>query len=280
MLGLLGLIGCVEGDRLMFYADASFEGGYELVLLQSRVYGDAQDCESIDPGQGELWIVWSHVAMSGDFSDSFQIASGDLPQEVHVAASDDGKRAYYSAGTYAAVFDRVGNTLQMLGEGMGNASFHRAQDLLVVEAPGSLLLVDLDAGVEEDLVVRGTAPSFRSDASSVVYGRDGFVWTLDLDTGAETSLGDGLWPRATDSGAVVAFRDGEDGPGIYEIGPDWEHWSHLGSAAATVLDSPWKRLAPDGHRVLVGDGAGGYTLRDWSGTSDDDWTMTSDLSCD
>ena len=280
VLGLVGFGGCVEGGRQMIYIGASFEGGYELTLLQSRVFGDVGDCTSVDADRGELWIVWSHIAMSEDFSDSFQIASGDLPEETHVAASDDGKRVYFSAGTYAVIFDRVGNTLQMLGEGMGAASFHSSQDLLVVEGPGSLTLVDLDAGGEEDLQVDGTAPSFLADASSVVYGRDGQVWTLDLDTGTESSLGEGLWPRATDDGSVVVFREGEDGPGIYEVAPGWADWNHLGAADASVLDSPWKRLAPDGRRVLTGDGEGGYTLRDWAGTAEDDWTMSSDLFCD
>jgi len=264
----------------MSYVGASYEGGYELALAQSRQYGDATDCGTLDTDSGELWIVWSHIAMPEEFSDAFQVSSGALPDEVHVAASDDGKRVYYSAGTYAVVADRVGNVLQMLGEGRGRASFDRRLDLLVVEGPGSLLLNDLEAGTEEDLEVEGTAPSFAQDGYSVVYGRDGQVWSLDLASRVEVSLGEGLWPRATDAGTVVAFRDGDAGPGIYEFAPGWVDWSHLGAADAAVLDSPFKRLAPDGQRVLVGDGGGGYTLRDWSGTADGDWTMSSDLSCD
>jgi len=265
---------------MMTYLGAAFEGGYELALLQGRVYGDAGDCGALSADEGELWVVWSHVAMVGEFSDSFQVASGEFPEELHISVSDDGKRVYYSAESYAVVADRVGNALQLFGEGWGAASFHLPHDHLVVEGPGSLRVVDLESGGEQDMGVEGSSPSFTQDGAAIIYGRDGQVWSLDTDTGAESSLGEGLWPRATDRGSVVAFRDGDDGPGIYEVAPGWAGWSYLGSADATVLDVPFKRLAPDGQRVLVGDGMGNYTLRSWSGTGEDDWGMDSDLFCD
>lgn len=270
------LPGC-SGEPHLNHVAASYEGGYEIALLQLRVFGET--CAEALSTEHEAWIAWSHVSMVEEFSDSFQI--GTTSTSVgHVAARDDGKRMYYSLDDVALVVDRFGNGLVTLGAGMGAASFHTASDRMVVEGPGSLALVDLDAGGLEDLDVDGLSPSFSPDGAQLTYTREGEAWVFDLETTLEWSLGEAVWPRFTDQGTVVAFHDGGHGPGVYEAEPSAGIWQHLGDIDPDVVSSPWWRLAPDGERVIVEETGGRYRLQHWSGTQEDDWVMSNEMSCE
>ncbi len=274
--------GCAHGDdrRLLMYEAASYEGGYEIAAVQQRVWNRDPICSDIDFDDNEMWIVWSHLANAEDYSIDFLIGERIAPDEVYLAAAEDGDRVYYSFGDVAEIADRVGNVEANLGEGMRSAAFRPGYDLLAVEGPDNLVLIDMDDHNDRtDLAVSGSGPSWSPDGEWLTYEREGEVLLYSLGSGEERSLGDGVHPRFIDAGSVATWTDGAAGTGIYLIDPETGDRDFAGDADPAMLAAPWWRLAPDGQRVIVDDGEGGFRLQDWSGPDDGDWTLTSDLFC-
>ncbi len=276
------VLGCErsEDDLIMSYTGASFEGGYEVALINERVWGADRDCDTVPLEDNEVWVIWSHVARSEEFSDAFLISERLVRDEVHVAASEDGIHVYYAFEDFAEVADRYGTVKVELGSGMGPGSIHGGKNALVAEGPEGLIWVDADDGIIHDIGVEGTAPSFSPIGTSITYGRDGEAWLYDLLEEEETALGEAEGPRFVDDGSILALVDGVDGLGIYRLGDDVSGWEYVGPADQAVFDSGGWRLAPDGLRVMHSPARGAYTLQGWSGPGDGDWTMTSDLICD
>lgn len=275
-------LGCgrSEDDLIMSYTAASFEGGYEVALINVRVWGDEHDCGTVPLEDNEVWVVWSHVARSGEFSDAFLISERLVRDTVHVAASDDGIHVYFAFEDFAEIADRYGTTKVELGSGYGAGSMHGGKNLLVAEGPDGLVWVDTDDGVFHEIGVQGTAPSFSPLGNTIVYGRDGEAWRYDLVEAEETALGEAVGPRFTDDGSILAFADGAGGVGIYRLGEDVSGWEYVGPADDAVFDGTGWRLAPDGVRVMHSPTPGAYALQAWSGAGDGDWSMSSDLVCD
>ncbi len=277
---LLG--GCLRSDANMIlsYTAASFEGGYEVALLNQRVWGYEQSCDEIALEDNEIWVVWSHVGRPEEFGDAFLISDRLVRETAHIAAADDGIHVYYAFDDFAEVADRYGRDLIDLGEGMGEGSFHGSKNLLIAEGPDSLVRVDVNEVTVEQLGVTGTSPSFSPDAGSIAYGRDGHAWRYEFEEGTEEDLGEAERPRYTDDGRIVALVDGPGGFGIHQLEDGVSGWAFVGEADAAVFDDGWFRLAPDGMRVLHSPKAGKFQLQEWAGPDGGDWTMTSDLVCD
>ncbi len=284
-LVLLALVagtgGCshADRDRILMYIGASFEGGAEVAMLELRVWDRDRDCETIVWGDNEVSVVWSHVGRSGEYGDFFTIGERLTLDRPYITAREDGNLVYYSFGTMAEVADRWGNVVVELGEGMRTATFYGPADILVAEGPDAFVLVKLTDRTYHELDVGGTGPSFEPGGDRIVYGREGMAYVYDFEDVAEYPLGSGLWPRYLDDGRVVAFREGGDGPGLYSIDPGDGGWSYFGDPDPAVLGADWWRLAPDGQRVLLDTGDGGFTLQGWAGASEGDWRYDSELFC-
>jgi hypothetical protein len=281
-LAATAVLGCGhrDADRIMMYVEASYEGGNEIALLHQRVWGRHAGCESVAMEDNELWVTWAHTGQPEQFGDAFMIGDHVTWDEAFVVASDDGILVYYSFGDFAELADRFGNLKLELGAGRRSAAFHTPDDLMVVESVEGLMLVDLDEMLEESLGVSGVWPSFSPDGQQLTYARDGEAWVLDRATDTEWSLGEAFWPRYLDDGCVAAWRDGQDGPGLYEADVELGVWEFAGAADSEAIGAPWWRLAPDGERILVDDGSGGFTLQSLAGASESDWSMTSELWCE
>lgn len=278
----VGGSGCshMDRDRILMLLDASFEGGSEVAVLELRVWNRKAECEEIIFEDNEVWVGWSHLARSHEYGDSFQIGAQLSLEQTFVTGSDDGRLVYYSFGTLAEIADRHGNIVVELGQGMRTAAFYTANDTAVVEGPDGFLLVRLVDKAWTEIDVKGTGPSFEPGGDRIVYGRDAAVYIYDFADEAEHALGDGLWPRYLDDGRVLAYKDGSDGPGLYSITPGSGGWSYYGDPDPGAIGAPWWRLAPDGQRLLVDTGDGGYTLQAWSGPEETDWRYDSELFCD
>lgn len=280
---LAGLLGCPHSDenRIVSYHEASFEGGYDVALLQQRVWNKEADCAEIAFEDNEVWIVWSHISQSGDWGDAFEIGAQIGIEEAYLAAAEDGKRVYYSFGDWAEITDRYGNLIAELGEGYRTAAFQPGRNILVIDHDDGLEYIDLNDGDKETLPVTGSEPSFSPDGEALVYLRDGEIRHYLLATDDETSLGEGFRPRFREDGWVYAYlAAGDSGPGLYEVDPAVGTWSYLGDPDPAAVGSDFFRLAPDGEQVLFHDGDGGYVLQPWAGPEDNDWSIASELYCD
>ncbi len=281
-IALVALVGCGHRDdqRIMMYVEASFEGGNEVALLHQRVWSATPACESVPLQDNELWIAWSHTGQPEQYGDAFLIGDHVDVDEAFVVGSDDGILVYYSVGGFAELVDRFGNLKFELGEGRRTAAFHTPDDLMVVESSQGLVLIDIDEELEEDLGVSGVWPSFSPDGVRLTYARDGEAWVLDRQADTEASLGEAFWPRYLDDGRIAAWRDGQDGPGIYDVDVDVGVWEFRGEADSDAIGAPWWRLAPDGERILADVGDGRFVLQNLAGPSESDWSMTSELWCE
>lgn len=277
---LLG--GCLRTDANMIlsYTAATFDGGYEVALLNQRVWAHEQSCDEIAFEDNEIWVAWSHVERPEEIGDTFLVSDRLVRETAHIAAADDGIHVYYAFEDFAEVADRYGRELVDLGEGMGPGSFHGSKNLLIAEGPDSLVLVHVNEATVEQVGTWGASPSFSPDARFIVYGRDGHAWRYEFEEQAEEDLGEAEGPRYTDDGRIVALVDGPGGPGIHQLEDGLSGWTWVGEADAAVFDGGWWRLAPDGLRVIHSPRAGKYQLQGWGGPEDGDWTMTSDLWCD
>jgi hypothetical protein len=281
-IAIVSATGCThpEAHRILMYIGASFEGGTDVAMLELRVWERTGECDEILFADNEVSVVWSHVARSGEYGDFFTIGERLTLDRPYITAREDGNLVYYSFGTMAEVADRWGNVVVELGEGMRTATFYSPADTLVAEGPVAFVHVKLTDRIATELDVVGTGPSFEPGGGRIVYGREGQVYIYDLEGLAEHALGSGLWPRYLDDGRVVAFRDGGEGPGLYVIDPGSGGWSYFGDPDPAVLGAEWWRLAPDGQRVLVDTGDGGFTLQGWAGPAEGDWRYDSELYCE
>jgi len=274
--------GCLRTDDnlVMSYTAASFEGGYEVALLNQRAWGHDPVCDEITFEDNEVWVLWSHVARPEEFSDAFLISERLVRETAHIAAADDGIHVYYAFEDFAEVADRYGTKLVDLGEGMGRGSFHGSKNLLVVEGPDSLVLVHVTENTVETLAVWGESPSFSPDARAIVYERDGHAWRFELEEDLEEDLGEATGPRYADDGRILALVEGPDGLGLHQLEEGLSGWTFVGEVDDGVFDGSGWRLAPDGQRVMHSPAPGTYSLQAWSGPGDGDWVMTSELVCD
>ncbi len=281
-LSTVGLCGCshLDRDRILIALGASFEGGSEAAVLELRVWSRQAECDEILFEDNEAWIGWSHLARSQEYGDNFRIGEQLSLDQTFVTGSDDGRLVYYSFGTVAEIADRYGNIVVELGPGMRTAAFYTANDTAVVEGPDGFLLVTLVDRTWTQLDVEGTGPSFEPGGDGLVYGRDAGVYVYDFEDESEYALGEGMWPRYLDDGRVLAYRDGNDGPGLYAITPGAGGWTYYGDPDPGAIGAPWWRLAPDGQRMLVDTGDGGYTVQAWSGSGETDWRYDSELFCE
>lgn len=281
-LALTQLGACAHPDhqRIRIAVAASHEGGSEVAVMEAWVWHPRPACDEIVFQDNEIWIGWSHENRGQELGDVFLAAERAPLDRPYLTVSDDGRLVYYSFGTYAEVTDRNGYQVLTIDEAMGSAAFFTGTDMAVIEGPDAFRYVRLQDRSWTELSAVGSDPSFSPDGEWITYGREGRVYVYDLVGDAEHGMGDGLRPRYQADGRVMAQRDGEQGPGLYAVEPGHGGWTWAGEADTATLDADWWRLAPDGERILVDTGSGGYTLRSWTGAAPGDWQYDGELFCE